>query len=76
AAKEASRTPSLLYTPLNHSPSIPSMIGSLVLAVRSFVDTRGLPSCHSLIVTACATYVSDLRAKPTSLCAFSIADVA
>ncbi|GJX61346.1 ribonuclease H-like domain-containing protein [Tanacetum coccineum] len=46
----------LLYTPLNHSPSIPSMIGSLVLAVRSFVDTRGLPSCHSLIVTACATY--------------------
>ncbi|GJW92302.1 ribonuclease H-like domain-containing protein [Tanacetum coccineum] len=65
----------LLYTPLNHSPSISSMIGSLVLAVRSFVDTRGLPSCHSLIVTACATYVSDLRAKPTSLCAFSIADV-
>ncbi|GJZ66054.1 gag-pol polyprotein [Tanacetum coccineum] len=51
----------LLYTPLNHSPSIPSMIGSLVLAVRSFVDTRGLPSCHSLIVTACATYNLGVR---------------
>ncbi|GKB99163.1 hypothetical protein Tco_0985300 [Tanacetum coccineum] len=32
-------------------------------------------SCHPMIVTACATYVSDLKAKPTNKCAFTMADV-
>ncbi|GJU02185.1 reverse transcriptase domain-containing protein [Tanacetum coccineum] len=62
-------------------PSIISSLDSLNHWIHDYwrwiivVYLRILPSCHPMIVTACATYVSDLRAKPTNKCAFTMADV-
>ncbi|GKC34849.1 hypothetical protein Tco_1047233 [Tanacetum coccineum] len=36
---------------------------------------RGLPSCHSLIMTACVCSLSEISAKPMPLVCFSIDDV-
>ncbi|GKB45375.1 hypothetical protein Tco_0896128 [Tanacetum coccineum] len=61
---EASRGLSTPHAPFNHIPLIPSMIGSLVLAVGSHMCTHGLPAWQSVIVTPCAFSESARSVKP------------